>query len=114
MPTWLPTGWHYDSFENLGRKGFDIYFAQGGGLPTLGLDAVRMPTLRSCTQDPRAPTYRYGGVSVQAFGSHSDRMAWHCITHAAVHVLLTAHSGPNIPRLSSLIRMDATLRHLVR
>jgi hypothetical protein len=114
IPTWLPTGWHYYSYENLGRSGFDIYFAQYDGQPDLGLDAVRMPTLRSCTQGPGATTYRYGGVTVQSFRSHNDQEAWRCITHAGVHVLLTVHSGPTSPRLYSLVRMDATLRYLAR
>jgi hypothetical protein len=112
VPTWLPREWHYNKYENLGRTGFDIYFSQAGGLPTLGLDAVRVPTLKACTQGAGSPTHRYRGVWVQAYRSHSGQMAWRCITHAGVHILLTVSAGPEIPRLDSLVRMDATLRQL--
>jgi hypothetical protein len=69
VPTRLPTGYHYASYENLGRSGFDLYFScchPGTTDPVLGFDAVKMPTRASCSQGH--PARRFESMEFSSSG----------------------------------------------
>jgi hypothetical protein len=115
IPTWLPKRYRYASYENLIRRGFDLYFARPGGEPLLGLDVLRMPTRATCTQGGGMKIFRVRGRVIHYSETHSDAMAWHCSTRGTVHVLVTANGpGGDLVKPSSLAWMDGTVRWIGR
>ena len=95
VPTRLPRGYTYFSHENLGRRGFDLYFTCcEDNLPLIGFDAVLVKRSEPCNQGSAEKTFRIDGVVIRWNAGHNDQQAWRCVNRGGTRLLLTVSGEP--------------------
>ena len=77
VPTRLPSGYSYISYQNFNRYGFDIYFTCcDDKLPLIGFDALLVKKSDPCNQGSPQRMFRIDRVVVQWNGGVEPTSSW--------------------------------------
>jgi hypothetical protein len=90
VPTRLLRGYRYHHYENLNRRGFDVFFTCcGDNLAWIGFDADLVKRSEPCDQGTALKVFRIDGVVVAWNAGHNDQQAWRCVRRGGTRLLLT-------------------------
>lgn len=89
LPTRLPHGLHYTSYDGVRGFEFNMWFSSRGGATTAALEYG--VTVADCAaQAPPMQSFTVNGVDVSWSGDYTNQRAWRCITRGRTSLVVSA------------------------